>query len=114
MQKSELVNSTSADKKKQDKKEHVSEAGGQNCISYLHASPGGRSTVSSLGADSWSSPGRGDDSSEEETSVPVQNQILDRVAGASSSGSSKDKKNAKLSRSSVCVKKNIPVNRVNG
>ena len=70
---------TSADKKKQGKKVHVSEVGGQNCINYSHTSPSGSSTVSSLGADSWSSPGRGDDSSEEETSVPVQNQILNEL-----------------------------------
>ena len=120
VQKSELVNLTSADKKKTGQKSAcVSEVGGQNCIGYSHATPSGRSTLSSVGADCWSSPGRGVNSSEEETSVPIQNQILnelrkvnarlyaveDRVAVASSNGSSKDKKNAKLSSSSVGVKK---------
>ena len=109
VQESELLNLTSVERKKQGKKRHMSEAGGQNCLSNSSASPGGKSTTLNLGVDSWSSLGSGDDSSEEETQVPVQDQILkelrkvnarldavqDRVAGASASGSSKDKKKVK-------------------
>ena len=119
VQDNELSNPTSVDKKKQCKKRHMSEAGGQNCLSNSYASPGEKCSTSNIGAESWNSSGSGDDSSEEETWVPVQDQILnelrkvnarldtieDGVAEASASGSSKDRKKAKLSNSSVGVKK---------
>ena len=114
----ELLTLTSAEKRKQGKKKHMSEVGGQNCLSDSYASPGGKSTTLRTGADSWSSTGSDGDSSEEKTRVPVQDQILkelrkvnarldaveDRVAGASARGSSKIMKKPKLSTFPVAVK----------
>ena len=75
VQEDELLTLTSAEKRKQSKKKHMSEVGGQNFLSDSYASPGGKSTTLRTGADSWSSTGSDGDSSKE-TRVPVQDQIL--------------------------------------